>query len=265
MTEVLLECWGLDMLLRTDAAFGWTTIHYALYVGNEALASSLVERLCSGSGDSSEISERLVHAKQDVLRHMDAQLSLFRGLPSAVKVLQDDGVVAFSSFCSLRSNFCCPPGARGYYELVILEMDMYPQYGFACAAFNRVRTASSDGVGDDEESWAVDSAQKCKWHHGTTVYECECKVGDVVGLASDLEKMQMLISINGSFEAPTGCVFKLAAERVQHVLFAAFTGSSGKVQCNLGATPFKYAPTSADLMAFVYFHEHHAMDAFTPH
>ena len=104
-------------------------------------------------------------------------------------------MVAFRSFCSVRSNFCCPPGAQGYYELVILEMDMLPQYGSASAAFNRILAHSSDGVGDNEESWAVDGARKFKWHDGTAAYECEWKVGDVVGLACDLEKMQTLISI----------------------------------------------------------------------
>jgi len=96
MTVVLLEHGGLDLLLRTDSAFDWTPIHYALYAGNEVLARSLVEKLCSGSGDSSEVSERLGHAKQDVLRHMDAPLSLFRVLLSLFPA------VALSS-----SALCC--------------------------------------------------------------------------------------------------------------------------------------------------------------
>jgi len=181
MTAVLLEHGGLDLLLRTDSAFGWIPIHYALYAGNESLARSLVERLCRGN--SIEVSERLGYAKQNILRHMGAPLSLFRGLPSAVKVWQDDDVVAFRSFCSVRSNFCCPPGTCGYYELVIIEMDMFPQYGFTSAAFNRVPAVSGNGVGDDTESWAVDGARKCKLHDGTAAYECKWKVGDVVGLA----------------------------------------------------------------------------------
>jgi len=108
-------------------------------------------------------------------------------------------------------------------------MDMSPQYSFASAAFNRVPAVSDEGVGDDTESWAVDGARKYKCHAGTAEYECEWKVGDVVGLACDLEKMQMLISINGSFEAHNGCVFELTADTAQHGLFAAFTGTSGKV------------------------------------
>ena len=222
-----------------------------------------MERLCSDSCDSSEVSERLGHANQDVLSHMDAPLSLFRGLPSAVKVWQDDGVIAFSSFYSVRSKFCCPPGARGYYELVILEMNIVPQYGFVSVSFNRMQAHSDNGDGDDKDSWALDGTRRCKWHDGTAAYECKWKVGNVVGLACDLEKMQMLISINGSVEAPNGCVFELAVDRVQHGLFAAFTGSSGKVRCNLGVTPFKYAPPSADFKAFVDLHQNHAELATT--
>jgi len=44
-------------------------------------------------------------------------------------------------------------------------------------------------VGDDEKSWVVDGVTKCKWHNGKTEYQCEWKIGDVVGLACDLEKM----------------------------------------------------------------------------
>jgi len=220
-------------------------------VGNEAMARTLVERQCSADG--SDVSERLGHATQDVLCHTHALLSLFRGLPYAVKVGQDDGVVAFGSFCSVRSRVCCPPGARGYYELTILETDTYPQYGFASAAFMREPGASLNGVGNDDKSWAVDGVRQCKWHNGKVAYECQWKAGDVVGLACDLEEMHMHVSVNGCFGAPNGLVFHLDADTVQHGLFAAFTGSSGTVRCNLGATTFQHAPPSADFKAFVDF------------
>ena len=48
-------------------------------------------------------------------------------------------------------------------------------------------------------------------------------------------------------------------------LFVAFTSSSGKVQCILGATLFKYAPPSANFKAFVDFYQHHDVDARTPY
>lgn len=165
-------------------------------------------------------------------------------------------MVAFRSCCSSRSKLCCPSGARGYYELAILETDAVPQYGFASAAFTRVSGASDDGVGDDNKSWEVDGARKCKWHSGKRGSDtCEWKVGDVLGLACDLEDMHMYVSVNGCFDVPNGLVLHLNADNVQRGLFAAFSGSSGKVRCNLGAAPFQHALPLADFKAFVDFHD----------
>jgi len=95
--------------------------------------------------------------------------------------------------------------------------------------------------------------RQCKWHNGKVAYECQWKAGDVVGLACDLEEMHMHVSVNGCFGAPNGLVFHLDADTVQHGLYAAFTGNSGTVRCNLGAMTFQHAPPSADFKAFVDF------------
>ena len=226
----------------------------------------LAERL--GSGGDSAASELLVQAKRRVLEPRHAPLSLFRGLPWAVKLGPHIGVFEFSSeqvpargsltevcsaFSTLRSTRSCPLGSKGYYEVEILGLDSEPQYGFATAGFERVRGASNDGVGDNEHSWAVDGARQLKWHNGKERYECTWKQGDVIGLACDLDAMRVHVSVNGSFAAPNGVVFGLAPEAVRDGLFAAITGSSGKVRCNLGEAAFKHAPPSADFTAFVHF------------
>ena len=180
-------------------------------------------------------------------------LALIRGLPWDTKLGPDDSAVEFCAFSSLRSTHACPPGAKGYFEVEILRLDDCPQYGFATASFECVRGASSNGVGDDEHSWAVDGARNRKWHNGNESYECTWKVGDVVGLACDLDAMQMLVSVNGSFEPPDGLIFDLSPDAVHQGLFPALSGSSGKVCCNLGEVPFKHAPPSADFKAFVHF------------
>jgi hypothetical protein len=108
-------------------------------------------------------------------------------------------------------------------------------------------------VGDDEHSWSVDGARQLKWHNGKERYECTWKQGDVIGLACDLDAMRVHVSVNGSFAAPNGVVFGLAPEAVRDGLFAAITGSSGKLRCNLGEAAFKHAPPSADFTAFVHF------------
>ena len=62
--------------------------------------------------------------------------------------------------------------------------------------------------------------------------------------------MQMLVSVNGSFAAPNGVVFELAPDSVRDGLYAAFSGSIGKVRYNLGEVSFKYAPPSPEFVAF---------------
>ena len=256
-----------------------------------------------GGGDAHAASEQLEQARRHV------PLALFRGVPAATKLGPDTGVVEFSAFSTVRSAHRCPPGGKGYYEVEILVLDHRPQFGFATAAFERVRGATGDGVGDDEHSWAVDGARQLKWHskkqeeeeeeeeeeglfkadavneeeeedasfeeedevenvvdkeendeeesedeEDHESYECTWKEGDVVGLACDLERGQVLVAVNGSFAPPNGLVFELPPDAAAPGgLFAALTGFSGSVRCNLGASPFQHAPPSTDFTAFVHF------------
>ena len=74
--------------------------------------------------------------------------------------------------------------------------------------------------------------------------------GDVVGLARDLEKGQILVSVNGSFEAPNVVAFQEAGN-FKGEIFAAITGKAGRLRYNLGDTkPFAHAPPAADFEAF---------------
>jgi len=179
----------------------------------------------------------------------------FRGSAGAVQVDVKERTVAFAgSFATVRSAKRCPLGGKGYYEIEIHERDdKCPQYGFAAPGFARVLGASCNGVGDDAHSWAVDGTRQRKWHNGSKAWECKWQDGDVIGLACDLDKMQMHVSLNGSFAAPRGVVFQLAPDAVGDGLFAAFTGNTGKVRFNLGEADFRHAPPAADFQAFAAF------------
>ena len=110
---------------------------------------------------------------------------------------------------------------------------------------------TDDGVGDDASSWAVDGVRQQAWHKSDgKTYACEWKAGDVVGLACDLEAMQVLVSVNGSFDAPNGLVFQLDASAAEAGLFPAFSGESGTVRCNFGARPWRHQPPSPAFTAF---------------
>jgi hypothetical protein len=75
----------------------------------------------------------------------------------------------------------------------------------------------------------------------------------IIGLACNLDKMQMHVSLNGSFAAPHSVVFELAPDAVDEGLFAAFSGKTGKVRFNLGEADFRHAPPAADFKAYAAF------------
>jgi hypothetical protein len=92
--------------------------------------------------------------------------------------------------------------------------------------------------------------------HGAQQKEYKCdkwKNGDVIGLACDLDKMQMHVSVNRSIASLNGVVFDLAPDAVGDGLFAAFSGYRGKVRFNLRESAFRHAPPAADFQAFVEF------------
>ena len=139
--------------------------------------------------------------------------------------------VVFNAFSTFRSRQCCPLGGRGYYEIEILDISgrYRHRYGLASAAFERVLGAPATGLGDDAASGMVNGMAHAEMHY---------------------REQQLLVSVNGSFDAPNGRVFDLAPDAVGDGLFAAFSGYQGKVRYNLGETPFKHAAPSADYVTF---------------
>jgi len=202
--------------------------------------------------------ERLAHEGRE---KQPSTPLLYRGNVTTAKLDANNSTISSKAFCTVRSRQQCPLGSKAYYELVILSKLHYlrPKFGFASAAFiSQFGPSTHDcpltGVGDDAASWAVDGICRVKWNAGKQqAYECQWKKGDVIGLACDLQKMQMLVSVNGSFLPPNGFVFDLAPDAVRSGLFAAYSSTCGTVGYNLGETPFKYDPPAADYCAFVEF------------
>ena len=96
-----------------------------------------------------------------------------------------------------------------------------------------MRAASDKGLGDDNQSWVVNGMARKFMHNAQSKdvkdYKCDkmWKPGDVIGLACDLDKM-MHVSVNGSFAAPNGVVFKLAPDAVGVGLFAALRAPAAR-------------------------------------
>jgi len=182
---------------------------------------------------------------------------LYRGHVNGAKLDANNRTISFKRGrpVTIRSRQRCPVGRKAYYELKILaEVEEYKssQYGFASVAFTSQLGPSREEVGNDAVSWAVNGARQVKWNKGEQeAYACEWKQGNVIGLACDLQEMQMLVSVNGSFAPPNGFVFDLAPDAVFSGILAAFSDEHGTVGYNLGEAPFKYDPPAADYCAFV--------------
>ena len=272
-TGVVAELMSAGAHMYEHAPLGWTPVDLAIIAGHESLALSILGGLhCQDS----QVPTRLQQVKQSVA---GAQLLAFRGLPCVVRISQDE--LEFRDFCSLRSKQCCRLGERGYFEVEILEPEIHScPVGFASAAYVERRVVPDSalslegslkgcpiflfmqgsglrhthcGIGDDDSSWAVDGIRQLKYHQWPTAYTFAWKAGDVLGLACDLQEMQIKVSVNGSFSQPNGLVFELGPGDVlkcKRGLFAAITGTRGKVRCNLGGRPFRHAAPAADYRAF---------------
>lgn len=162
----------------------------------------------------------------------------------------DRAIDFVGGFTTVRSQSMCPVGSRGYFELEIISMSTYLQFGFAGAGFSAIRGKSNEGVGADSSSWSVDGARKLKLHGGGNRWGCGWCDGDVIGLACDLVEGKLHVSLNGEFSAPNGCVFEIDVEECSG-LFATFSAGNGKVRYNLGEAAFKHdAPAGSDYTAF---------------
>ncbi|KAJ1492128.1 ankyrin repeat-containing domain protein [Baffinella frigidus] len=242
LAEMLVTAGGEKLLEQADSRLGWTPLHNAVYAGHSLLVAKMLEWM-DKSGDVEEV-KRSIEALEE------ANLKVFRGVPQMAPVDSREGVLEFFEFCTVRSSKGCRAGCKCYYEITILRVDECPQIGFAASGFECVRTQCDDGVGDDDQSWGVDGTRQLLWPGGGGgKYRAKWQEGDVVGLACDLARGQILVSVNGSFEAPNGVVFERAGG-FEGEMFAAITGKTGWMRYNLGDTPFAHAPPAPEFEAF---------------
>jgi hypothetical protein len=126
------------------------------------------------------------------------------------------------------------------------------QVGVAGTAFTRSTTASNDGVGDDDASWGVDGGRRLLWHAGHGSHRAPWRGtpwrrGDVIGIAVDLERGALAVSVNGSFDPPNGDAFDCVRSSVAAgaAVYPALSAKNMTVALNLGldpARPLRFAP-----------------------
>jgi hypothetical protein len=140
-----------------------------------------------------------------------------------------------------------------YYEVEILTVDDggICQLGFAGANFEHFVRSSNRGVGDDDTSWAVDGMRQLLWHKGHKSHSSSWggawRPGDIIGVAVDLERGVMSVSVNGSFDHPNGTAFDCVrpGPTVGADIYPALSANRMKVAVNLGLDPerlLRFAP-----------------------
>jgi hypothetical protein len=172
---------------------------------------------------------------------------------SYFRQLHARGLVTFRAVSTVRAEGAvCPWGGLGYYEVEVLSAVISPQFGFCSPDWPaEIGVFSSNGVGNDGLSWAVDGHRVVKWHAGeSSPFGRHWREGDVVGLACDLRAGRMLVSLNGDFAPPFGAAFELPAAGLEGGLCPALSAKFGLCRCNLGygpaGRPFRHAPPSPE-------------------
>ena len=233
-----------EKTFRQRCGRGRTALLSACALGNQTMAAMLVAPTTTagaldavGRDGCSALcwaESRGMHDVAQSLRNSGAtagrrpSLALCRGEPDAAEVDVKEQTVAFKgSSATLRSAERCRKGERKYLEIEVLAIEWNSRLrcGVATASLGSMFSASDTGLGDDDQSWALNGLVQVSMHDGQTKdYKCApWKKGDVIGIACDLVQMQMLVLLNGSFAVPDGGVFELDPGVVGEGLVAAFS------------------------------------------
>ncbi|XP_076244487.1 RING finger and SPRY domain-containing protein 1 [Calliopsis andreniformis] len=157
------------------------------------------------------------------------------------------------SFESVRCTFQVDSGIW-YYETLIITTGVM-QIGWATKN-STFLNHEGYGIGDDEFSLSYDGCRRLIWYNakGEKHHERPCwKAGDILGCLLDLNKLEIVFSLNGIPLRPCVEIFKT----VRSGFFAAASFMSFQ-QClfNFGNAPFKYPPFDRE---YKYFNDYAAL------
>jgi nucleoredoxin len=159
-----------------------------------------------------------------------------------------DRTIQFNEFATIGTSESLTTSGVSYYEIEVCEAGGIPQIGFAAPAFETCDGETCEGVGDDKVSWGFDGARRVAWFGGTVPWACEWGVGDVIGLAANVDLGKIAVSKNGNWtEAPLGVFFH--NDLIKSGVYPCLTARGYKVRYNLNGTthgPFKHGPPSVE-------------------
>jgi hypothetical protein len=157
--------------------------------------------------------------------------SLFGNLNQSYNDLR---IESRNGFTSIRANNCVVSG-KWVYEVQLLSNKLN-QIGW-CQLITPFTT--TNGVGDDRTSYALDGYRVCKWHEGKEAYGKLWDIGDIIGTAIDLETKTIEFFINGVSQ---GIAYTSIPTGENIAYFPALSFSADEKCClNFGNSPFHYS------------------------
>jgi hypothetical protein len=251
--ETALDCF--EYCIRFRQAFGESTNLWATNGPNQndklywcaKEKNAVLGMMEIKSATTSSIAEQMANGL--------TRVSLIRGVVGSA-------VCHVERFAERRLSFLCPGNlstlgacdaiaqhGKVFYEVKVLH-DIHDartatRFGWASKGFCDVadRLKMLHGVGDDEHSWGVDvqAHHERKWHSGRfELWPCpDCRMGDVIGVAADIEGRTISFGLNGLW------MVEFSDVTVDGGIFPALSADRGQYQLNLGDEPnvlFEYGP-----------------------
>ena len=165
-----------------------------------------------------------------------------KGAPFDVNV-GIDHVVRFGRFSTITAaSAVVPNGKKAWYEVTFMEGYGISQVGWATNEFEGCDRYSSDGVGDNTDSWGFDGQRIYKWFDGEIPWGRKVNLGEdnVLGVAADMDNGKIYYGLNGDWGEPMGVAFE--GLDVNAGLFPAITCSEMNIFVNFGHREMKFGP-----------------------
>ena len=123
-----------------------------------------------------------------------------------------------------------------YYEFQVIvhankNTDVSAQMGFALKdSLQPSKKKSSNGCGDTDTSWGVDGTRCFKWVGAqSAVWACKWAIGDVIGLAANVDVGKIATSKNGNW-SDEACGVVFSDDKIKEGVFPCLSGSHYSVR-----------------------------------
>jgi hypothetical protein len=180
----------------------------------------------------------------------------FIGRPADVEHDISDNTLEFHAFSTVGAREALVTSGVAYYEFQVLEFqvlvhvntktDASAQMGFALKdSLQPSKKKSSNGCGDTDTSWGVDGTRCFKWVGAqSAVWACKWAIGDVIGLAANVDVGKIATSKNGNW-SDEACGVVFSDDKIKEGVFPCLSGSHYSVR--YAFKDFQYAAPAPEV------------------